>query len=729
MTTRAAKTLIISNRLPITVKRSEKGLVFDTSDGGLASAMSKLTQQKGTIWIGWPGIASDDLTKTEKQEIEEYMSRQNCHPVFLNQEQIDKFYSGYCNGTLWPLLHYFTQLTEHDAEAWASYKAVNQVFAEATRPFIDDKSQVWVHDYQLMLLPKLIRQENRDTNIGFFLHTPFPSHEIFRLLPEREALLEGLLGADLVGFHTYDYVRHFLSTTLRTLGHDSFLGSIKVGNRLVKTDAFPIGIDYKKFAKTDRLPLPRKSVASSLSRKTKLVLSVDRADYTKGIPERLRAYHQFLRDNPDYHGKVTMVMLAIPSREDIHAYQDLVAEVEQTVSHINGEFSTVDWSPISYIHGTMQFNELLSLYRRADVMLVTPLRDGMNLVAKEFVAAKQRETGVLILSELAGAASELQEALQVNPHHSEQVTDAISTALAMPKGEQRQRLKTMQKRISSYNNVRWAHDFIAQLELTKGSKHKLNYLDDKTKNKLKKEYKKTQKRLILLDYDGTLTGFTTDYRSSKVNPDIRLKAILRSLHKDPANQVVIISGRPKLQMANWFNRLGVGLVAEHGGWVKFARLWAKNKVAKTNWKAIALPKLEHYADRTPGAIIEEKDFALVWHYRAVSPELAYVRRNELESELRQELEGHDVAIYHGNKILEIKPNSVNKGAVAAELERRGDWDFILAMGDDRTDEDMFASLPSSAHTIKVGVLPTEAKYRVSSVKDAVALLSELSDIK
>ncbi len=722
------KLVIISTRLPVSVSKVNGKLHYSQSTGGLATGVSTVSKSRDSVWVGWPGISSDELTAKDKKEITEELKKYKCHPVFLTEEEIENFYSGYCNATIWPLLHYFTNMTEFSDEYWKFYKKVNQLFYKETRQFVNGGSQIWVHDYQLMLLPNLIREKHPNSLIGFFLHTPFPSFEIFRLLPEREELLRGLLGANLIGFHTYDYVRHFLSSTLRTLGYESSLGVIQLEDRVVQTDAFPIGIDYKKFAKSGKSRLVKSTIKSFdlYKEKTKVILAVDRADYTKGIPARLDAFEMFLQKHPEYIEKVVMVLLAAPSRENVDAYQQLREEIEQKISRINGEYSTVDWSPITYFHKSMPQEEVSALYAIADVMLVTPLRDGMNLVAKEYVAAKHRQKGVLVLSEMAGVASELTEALQVNPNNTKQIANAINQALKMKPSEQKKRMRAMQDRISSYTINKWAEDFIAELEETKNkeSRHP-KLLSDKNRGNLINDYKNANRRLIMLDYDGTLKSFVASPDKSLAYPSSKVRRIIRRMTNDPANKVVIVSGRPKNTLEAFFEDKGLGLVAEHGAWVFDAGNWVKSSLTSKKWKKPLMPILQQFASRTPGAVLEEKDFSFVWHYRNVSADLAFVRKEELKMELHNILGDSEIDVFEGEKILEVKPRNMHKGAIVTELVSQEQWDFILCMGDDYTDEDMFRALPERANSIHVGSGETEARYIVESVKDVVNLLNDL----
>lgn len=720
--------VIISTRLPVSVSKVDGKLMFSASSGGLATAVGSVSDPKKSLWIGWPGIASDNLTVTEQKRIQTELKKRGCYPVFLTQQQIDDYYLGYCNATLWPLFHYFPNKTVFNHDYWAAYQEVNALFAATAHKVAPNNAAVWIHDYQLMLLPALLRKKRKHTTIGFFLHIPFPSFEVIRLLPEREALLEGLLGADLIGFHTYDYVRHFLSSVLRLLGHENSLGAVQYHERTVQTDAFPIGIDYGKFAKTAKKRGVKK-IAKSFnlpSKKISAIVAVDRTDYSKGIPARLDAFELFLRDHPEYIEKVVLVILAVPSREGIEAYDDIRQLIEQKVSRINGEFATTSWSPITYRHQSLPFEELSALYSLADVMLVTPLRDGMNLVAKEFVATRHKKDGVLVLSEMAGVATELPEALLVNPNDASGVARAIHAALSMPKRQQRANMRAMQARIADYTAQKWAEDFLIELSAASQKQQQPKAINAATQKQLLGAYKRASSRLILLDYDGTLKRFVAKPDANLARPSKRVQNLLKTLAKDKRNKVIIISGRPKNILSSYFSGINLGLIAEHGGWVFEAGSWIKSNVTSRKWKKQVKPILQQYTNRTPGARVEEKDFSMVWHYRGVSPDLAYVRKQELRGALRAVLDLDTIDVFDGHKILEIKPKRMQKGALVTEVVAGKAWDFILAIGDDYTDEDMFEVLPERAYTIHVGLGETKATHQLSNVPAVLSLLDKLA---
>jgi trehalose 6-phosphate synthase/phosphatase len=724
------KFIIISNRLPVSVSKVDGELVFTPSSGGLATAMSSLkTGDEQRLWIGWPGIANEDLTPADKTVITRKLKTFGCAPVYLTRAQVEDFYAGYSNATLWPLFHYFQSYALHETRHWQAYRTVNRLFAQVAKRNADSDATIWVHDYHFLLLPKLLREVLPESSIGFFLHIPFPSFEIFRLLPNRREILEGLLGADLVGFHTYDYASHFMHSVLRTLGLEYKHGSIILGDRTVTVDAFPIGIDYEKFAEAPKQAAVRKEIAvlDEYYKDKKIILSVDRLDYSKGISHRLEAFEQFLKENPRWHKKVVLAVVAVPSRTEVQMYQDLRDQIEQTVSRINGQYATVDWTPISYQFKNLPFEQLVALYAKADTALLTPLRDGMNLVAKEYITAKQRHPGVLILSEMTGAVDELPEALRINPNDTSAIVQAIKSALIMPKSEQRLRLRAMQRRLSQYTVQRWASDFLEQLEHSRKSQmeRSAKLLTNGKKSQLIADFHGAKKRMLFLDYDGTLRNFVTSPDPSKAGPSKPLLRILAALAEQPNTEVCIISGRPREALDIWFGNAKLTLIAEHGAWIKQNGEWAREEDSFDEYKRVLLPILNRYAERTAGARVEEKTFSLVWHYRNVPPELAYARNTSLEHELNSALSDTDVGVFSGHKIIEIKPRSISKGAVVGELYASDPADFVLCIGDDYTDEDMFRALPDEAYTVKVGFGDTGARYQLPSVEKVLQLLRNL----
>jgi trehalose 6-phosphate synthase/phosphatase len=732
----AHRLLVVANRSPFTVVEEDGELQFKESSGGLVSGLSayldKLGAQTGKkadyLWVGWPGSKVSDENRDKLKEVA--AAEFNSHPVFLSEEEMENFYHGFCNKTIWPLFHYFPAYTIYGNEYWEVYEKVNQVFCDAVMEVIRPGDVVWVHDYHLMLLPRMLRERLPDAKIGFFLHIPFPSFEIYRLLPKRwcTGILEGLLGADLVGFHTFDYTQYFLRSVGRVLGHEHNLGQIFVGDRIVKADTFPMGIDFDKFNNaltTPEVEAEREELKTALADE-KVVLSIDRLDYSKGIPNRLEGFELFLERNPQWHKKVVLALVVIPSRIGVEHYQVFKDRIEKLVGSINGKFGTLDWTPIRYQYRSVPFPSLVALYSTSDIALVTPLRDGMNLIAKEYVASRVDNTGVLILSEMAGAAKELGEAVMINPNSREEIADAIEEALALPKVEQARRNFVMQKRLRRYNVVSWAEDFIRQLDATQEMqvRYKARLLSAPARERLERQYREAKRRLIFLDYDGTLMPFAKD--PDTVIPTARVRDILGALSEDPRNEVVLVSGRDKDTLQEWFGDLRMGLVAEHGVWLKPRyEEWRMIQPMTSEWKSSLRPVLEMYVDRLPGSFIEEKDFSLVWHYRAADPELAPVRAMELSHYLASITGSTDVQVLQGHKVIEVKNSGVNKGTAALHWMSQGAYSFILTIGDDWTDEHLFESLPASAYSIRVGMTQSAARFNLRDTTEVLQFLEQL----
>ncbi len=724
-----SKLIIVSNRLPVTVTKYGGKVSYHQSVGGVATGMSSLSEPEERIWFGWPGLSRDKLTPEHKKEISDGLNERGCYPVMLSTKDIRGFYSGFSNKTIWPLFHYFVQYAVFKKELWQSYKKVNQMFCDEIVQHVEKDDQIWVHDYQLMLLPKMIREKIPDAQIGFFLHIPFPTFELIRLLPWRTEILEGMLGSDLIGFHEYDYVRHFLSSVYRLTGHEHHLSELVVNDRLVRIDAFPMGIDYDKYANSKELSEVRDEMASIRKNyPVRIIISVDRLDYTKGILLRLEAFDWFLTKHPEYHGKVSLVVIAVPSRTKVEHYSILRDKIEKIVGRINGTYGKLDWVPVSYMYRSLPFEKLSALYNCADVAFITPLRDGMNLVAKEFVASQHNsaEQGVLVLSEMAGAASELPEAIMVNPHDKERVVRAVIEALEMPQEQRSRRNHLMQSRLSRYTVGRWANDFIHSLREVR---HKQSHLftrrfSETAQEKACRQYRQAKHRLLLFDYDGTLVSFTK--RPEDAKPDKHLLDILKHLAEDKRNEVVIISGRDKTTLASWLGELPVSLIAEHGAFYRMHnKRWRTPAASDTDWKEIIRPMLELYVDRTPGSLLEEKHYSLVWHCRKSEPDLAKLRTQELKDALVAMTANLNIGVFEGSKIVEVKNMNVNKGEAVRHWLGRQDWPFVFCAGDDYTDEDMFAVLDQNAVSCKIGIGPSRARFRLNSPKEVRTFLGKL----
>ncbi|RRO16394.1 bifunctional alpha,alpha-trehalose-phosphate synthase (UDP-forming)/trehalose-phosphatase [Flavobacteriaceae bacterium 14752] len=732
------KTIIVSNRLPLQVERSKDGIKVTPSVGGLATGMKSVHRDSNGVWVGWTGLTDEEIDKSLQTQVNTAVEKEQCVGVNLTEDDIENYYYGFSNRTLWPLFHYFLEYTEFDKTAWESYKRVNEKFAKVVISQIEDGDKVWIHDYQLLLLPQLVKAEKPEVSIGFFLHIPFPSYEIFRTFPKRGELLEGMLGADLIGFHTYDYERHFLSSVKRIANKEVKFNKITHDNRIIKVDSFPMGIDYKKFenAALDNQKQNNRQKTEiqrrldehlSQSSSTKMVLSIDRLDYTKGIPNRIRAFEYFLNKYPQYREKIRLIMLAVPSRSQVPQYQKLKRETDELVGRINGEFSTVSWTPIWYFYRTMPFKNLIDLYTSSDVALITPVRDGMNLVAKEYVATRTQKDGVLVLSEMTGASIEMSEALLINPFNFEEIADTLKQALEMPVEEQRERMTGLQKRISRYSVEKWAEEFMNALDTAQNVSEyiKAEKLTAEKKSKIIKDINQSQSTLLLLDYDGTLVSFTKKPEEAK--PDKELFKLLESIAENPKIEICIISGRDKETLGKWFAHTNYRLISDHGVFYRKNKEWKALEILKNDWMEDVIPILETFVDRTPQSSLEQKSFSVAWHYRNSDLEMAEKRVVEINTVLTSLISNTDLTIMHGNKVLEVKSSKANKGRAALNVLNEKKFDNIIALGDDWTDEYMFEDLPEYAHTIKVGLKKTSAKYYLNKVEEVRSFLNTLTN--
>ncbi len=732
-----ARLIVVSNRLPLTLQRTETGWATARSSGGLASAMNPFLRRGGGDWIGWAGDAAEQDNPERRAILVEWAEKERCFAVDLPEEVAAGFYEGYANQTLWPVFHNFPSQLNFDAKSWEAYVEANRIFANKVVERYKPNDLIWVHDYHLMLLPQMLREKLPDAAIGFFLHIPFPSSEIFPVLPRREELLEGLIGADLLAFQTHGHLQQFRAALLRVLGMESKIAELAVGSRPVRLEALPIGIapeEYTQLLNGDDKTAQHYAEWVERYRGRKVLLAVDRLDYTKGVPERLRAYAHLLRSSPGLKEKVVLIQIAVPTREAIDTYQDLRTEVNRLVGEINGKLGTPDWTPLVYINRSIEKSELVGLYKLADVCWIGSLRDGMNLVAKEYVACKPEGDGVLVLSEFAGAAAEMGEALLINPFDENRTAETIGRALALDEQERRLRMTALHNRVLRNDVFHWGDRFLVALQeavLQRG-----RYADTQPQrlrpSEIHDAYVHADRRLLIFDYDGTLVPFAR--RPQQAVPPIPVLDLLNAMAADSKNRVVLISGRSPENLGRWFGTVqGLWLVAEHGAELKdpSAPTWeALRPQSVSDWKATVMPILEHFVDRTPGSFVEEKKYALVWHYRMAEPEFGEWLANELVSMLEAMLAETELRAFRGEKVIEVKPVWPSKGEVLERLlTAYPDPDFIFAAGDDRTDEDLFERLPEHAWTVHVGPGPTRASFVTADFQNLRRLLTLIAETR
>ena len=720
--------LIVANRLPLTL--TPDGGV-KRSSGGLVAALDGVSADEYAVrWVGWPG---GDVPADRQADVANLLDEQAAAtPVFLSADEIAGYYHGFSNASLWPLLHDLPTRFAFETPWWDAYQAINRRFAEVTLAAVGDDpgALVWVHDYQLMLLPAMLRAARPELRVGFFLHTPFPPYETFRYLPRRAEVVAGLLGADLIGFHTFGYLRHYRDCVLRLLGLETDMTRIRADDRTRSLAAYPIGINGPKAdaeLATDRFR-GRRAELSHAHGGCRLVVSVERLDYTKGILRRLEAIDHYLDQHPEQGAGVKFVFVSVPSREEIGEYQKLKADVEAAVGRINGRHATASHSPIHFIYGSVNFTELMALYSLADVGLVTPLIDGMNLVAKEYVAAQgvdgDDDPGVLILSEFAGAAEELFNATIVNPYDVDAVATAIHAALDTPAEERRQRMAPMRQRVMDHDAARWAADFVRDLRAVDPHADQPTGDPVAAQRQLRDAIASGRRVALFLDYDGTLREIVADPAAAAPTPAIL--DLLTRLTALPNVDVTIISGRQAVDLDRFVGRFPFTLVAEHGADHRPPNgPWARADAdVDYRWKDQLRPVLTQFAASTPGSFIEDKRTSLVWHYRRADPEFGTWKANQLAAELAAVSSNEPVTVRHGKKIVEATAAEVNKGAAVDRLIRGKAYDLVFCVGDDATDETMFRLNLDGLLSVRVGRGETRAAVRL---RDPAAFRAWLAD--
>jgi len=719
-----SRVIIVANRLPVSVGTDDDGrLTVEASPGGLASGLAGVHARAETRWIGWPGTTDE----VDEAELERLLAERRLIGVPLSLDEIRRYYDGYANGVIWPLFHYLLERLPLEIEGFDTYEAVNERFADAIVSEYRDGDVVWVHDYQLLLVPELVRRRLPTARIGFFLHIPFPASEVFRTLPHRERLLQGLLGADLIGFHTAAYMRHFATALLRILGVPSDVDRLAWRGREVRLGVFPLGVDATALARSSARPEVEEQARVWGESGVRILLGIDRLDYTKGIPRRLLAFERLLERHPELRERVRLVQVAVPSREFVEAYQSFREQSEALIGRIHGAFATPNWVPVHWMYRAVTPEELLALYRAADVMLVTPLRDGMNLVAKEFCAARVDEDGVLVLSEFAGAASELSEALMVNPFDVEGAAATYYRALSMSEDERRSRMMALRLRVLAYDAGRWADRFLETLTETPtaptGTRTPTSAVE---LERLADRIRTATNLRLLLDYDGTLVPFAIAPELAR--PDPALAGLLMKLAARPGAEVHIVSGRGRANLERWFGSLPLGLHAEHGLWSRplGATEWTGGPTVDMTWRTAVAPILEDFTVRTPGSLVEEKEGSLAWHYRACDSEFGQRQALELHAHLTERLSNLPVQVLPGDRVIEIRPHGTNKGTVVGAVRAAAPPDtLVVAIGDDHTDDDMFRAIGDDGIAIQVGGRGNCAAIYVTDVVAVRAFLQSL----
>lgn len=730
---------IISNRLPVTVNVNKEEITVNTSSGGLISAITSYLNNSSmerefttTFWVGMAGCGTGVWEKATTKIPKDNFTYL---PVFINKKCYEQYYNGFSNSVIWPLFHYFPSYVEYNQSHYLNYMEANRAFLLVLLKELKPGDIIWIHDYHLMPLARMIREHMPLVTIGFFLHIPFPSYEIFRIMPTawQEEIMLGLLGADLIGFHTIDYASHFLTSAQMILGMDNEMHILRHQNRLIKVDVFPISIDFNKFFSAydkHEVVAVRQTLKDRFKDK-KVIFSVDRLDYTKGVSNRLKAFEYFLKQNPQYNEKVVFILVIVPSRDSIVKYAERKKMIDEYIGHFNSSIGTVHWQPIIYQYNSLGFDDLMAMYSFCDLALITPLRDGMNLVAKEFIASRKDLKGVLVLSDMAGAARELTDALAINPNDIEEMATRIKEGLEMGEDEQRKAMMTMQQRIRQYDVNAWAEDYLTQLSRIKEKQKEfeIKFIDKETNELLIDRYRASQKRLFLLDYDGTLIPFSS--MPDMAIPNQKLLDLLNKLAQPEENTVYLISGRDSHTLEHWFGHLPVNIIAEHGAKIKSdGKEWRNETESPVKWRTQIEDIMDIYVKRCVNSFIEKKDFSVAWHYRNANAEQGKLRASELYLQLEGYINNLGLQVILGNKVIEVRNSGVNKGNAAKKIIKEQAFDFILSCGDDTTDEDMFRELATheNAFTIKIGQEASFAKYNLEGPEMVIALLEMISKV-
>ncbi len=720
--------VVVSNRLPFTAKRDGDRVTFAQAPGGLATAVHAALNGKGGRWIGWSGLPEEELSSAGDPEFP-HKDRITYVPVPLSRHEVLRYYGHFANRTLWPTFHYFLSRVNFDTPAWSVYDRVNERFAQITARESPDDATIWIHDYQLLRTPHHLRRLKPNARIGFFLHIPFPSADVFRALPWSRPLLRGMLGADYIGFHTMVFVNHFFASAERLLGCETDRESMTLlyEGRVVTLGVHPISIDFDAM---DRMAREALANDPSLPSGARLILGADRIDYTKGILQRLLAVERLLDRHPEHRGRIVFTQIAVPSRERVPEYSELKREVDEAVGRINGRFSDRGWSPIRYLSRSLSPAVLAGLYARADIALVTPLRDGMNLVAKEYVAAQVGEPGVLVLSELAGAAEELQEAVLVNPFDVDGMSEALAAALEMPREERRARMSALRDRVRSNDVTAWRTRYLEAVDraIVRARSAPAKPVELFTR-RIGPWLTERDRVAVFLDYDGTLTPIVEHPATARL--DQAAQRALAALAAAPHLDVAIVSGRSLDDLRSRVPDVGLTLIGNHGLEIEGPGLhWAHPQAEE--WTEAMMKATRDLDDlQVRGAWVEKKGSTISWHVRSL-PQESWSPALKRGAAV---LEEHGLDAVVGKAVVEGRPPlGWNKGrALLFLLQHRygDDWPArirALYIGDDRTDEDAFRSLRGIGRSIRVGEpgTVTEADHLLPDPAAVVRVLEWLA---
>ncbi|CAI9293610.1 unnamed protein product [Lactuca saligna] len=785
----AGRRIVVANQLPVKARfetETNKWVFQYNPDSLVLQLKSGLEPDTECVYVGSLPV---DVHPSEQEEVAQILLEKfRCVPTFLSLEIQNKFYHGFCKHYLWPLFHYMlpvtrTQGVRFDRVAWRAYVSANKVFADKVMEVINpDEDYVWIHDYHLMVMPTFLRKRFHRIRVGFFLHSPFPSSEIYRTLPVRDEILRALLNCDLIGFHTFDYARHFLSCCSRMLGLDykskrGYIG-LEYYGRTISIKILPVGIHMGEIESVKSSP---ETATKVLELKQKyngkvVVVGVDDMDMFKGISLKFLAFGKLLEDYPTLRGSVVLIQILNPARSRGQDIQEVETEMRTVAREVNRKFTKDGFEPIVLVSGSGSTHEKVAYFAIAECVVVNAVRDGMNLIPYKYTVSRQSnpdldrvlepdepesnpkpKKSVIIVSEFIGCSPSLSGAIRVNPWDIDSVTEAMYLAIKMPDREKEMRHEKHYKYVSSHDVAYWARSFDQDLvRACKEHFHKRCWgvgfglqfrvvALGPTFRKLSVEhivsaYKKTDSRLILVDYDGTLMPQGLIDKT----PSKEVISILNALSSDPKNVVFIVSGRGKDSLSKWFDSCKkLGLSAEHGyltRWSGDSEWESCELTVDVGWKKVALPVMEHYTEATDGSFIEQKESALVWHHQEADPDFGAWQAKELLDHLESVLANEPVVVKRGQQIVEVNPQGVSKGVVLDRLvttmQNNGrPLDFVLCIGDDQSDEDMFEKLGSSVangiaevFACTVGQKPSMAKYYLDDTVDVIKMLHGLEAV-
>ncbi|KAM0945775.1 putative alpha,alpha-trehalose-phosphate synthase (UDP-forming), Trehalose-phosphatase [Dioscorea sansibarensis] len=775
--------IIVANQLPVRARRRSDGrgwsLAWD-DESLLLQLRDGLPDDMEVLYVGSLRSDSpidprdhDDLSQT-------LLDRFKCLPAFLPPDILEKFYHGFCKKLLWPLFHYLLPSPGaggFDRGLWEAYVLANKVFAQKVIEIISPEDDyVWVHDYHLLALPSFLRRRFLRLRMGFFLHSPFPSSEIYRTLPVRLEILRSLLSCDLIGFHTFDYARHFLSCCSRMLGleYQSRRGYVGLDyfGRTVGIKIMPVGVHMGQLQSALSFSDGEFRVAElrkQFEGKT-VLLGVDDMDIFKGIDLKLLAFEQMLKLHPEWQGKAVLVQIANPARGKGRDLEEIQAVIEETCKRVNGQFGCDGYSPVVYVNRTVSLSERIAYYLVAECLVVTAVRDGMNLIPYEYIVCRQGMPGsepqcmkrsMLVLSEFIGCSPSLSGAIRINPWNAEATAEAMNEAVSMSEAEKQLRHEKHYRYVSTHDVGYWSRSFMQDMERTCrdhlrrrswgigfGFGFRVVALDPNFRklnvDSIVSDYGKAKSRAIFLDYDGTMMPQT----SINKTPNAEVISIINALCADRKNIVFIVSGRGKDCLGKWFLPCKkLGIAAEHGYFMR----WNGEEEWETyghdtdfGWIQMAQPVMKLYTETTDGSFLEAKESALVWHHQDADPDFGSSQAKEMLDHLENVLANEPVAVKRGQFIVEVKtPGGVSKGIVSEKIlssmcDNGRKADFVLCIGDDRSDEDMFEGITrilnkdmvaanTSVYACTVGQKPSKAKYYLDDTADVINMLQALAE--